>query len=496
MDVQEEPVAPPVSALPADADRVTSTTVTAAAPCARRPSHPRPPLRHRRPHARHGAGVDGEDHHQHRHADDHRRPARAGALRLGRVDLPARLHGHACRSTAGWPTRWAASASSSAAIVLFCVGSVLAAYAAVHDPAHPLPRPPGPGRRRRHAGRAHHPRRHLHARRARPHPGLLQRRLGRRRPRRAGAGRVPRQHASAGGPSSSSTSRSALLGLAVLALEVPRPARSPTRPTSTCPASRRSRSPARRCSRSSRGSGPAAGPTPLVAALRVARGRRDRRSSSGTSAAPPIPILPPELLMPPRHRPVDPRQPAASASAFLSLDTYVPLYVQGGRGGGATAAARRRHAGHAHLGRSAASFAAPLLVRWGFRKTALLGSALIVVGFTGLLVVRAARRAALGPHRRPRRHRLRLRPRVDVVTCWPRRKPSPGSSAASSPAPSTSSARSAARSASACSARCSTPSPTPTWPASPAQGVTPAKLLDPHTTRHPPRRRRASQPST
>ena len=30
-------------------------------------------------------------------------------------------------------------------------------------------------------------------------------------------------------------------------------------------------------------------------------------------------------------------------------------------------------------------FAAPLVVRWGFRRTALLGSCLIVVGFSGLL---------------------------------------------------------------------------------------------------------------
>lgn len=68
---------------------------------------------------------------------------------------------------------------------------------------------------------------------------------------------------------------------------------------------------------------------------------------------------------------------------FLSLDTYVPLYVQGGRGGGATAAASV--VTPVMLTWALSSFiAAPLLVRWGFRKTALIGASLISLGFIGL----------------------------------------------------------------------------------------------------------------
>jgi MFS family permease len=70
---------------------------------------------------------------------------------------------------------------------------------------------------------------------------------------------------------------------------------------------------------------------------------------------------------------------------FLSLDTYVPLYVQGGRGGDATAAAGVVTPVMLTWALSG-MFAAPLLVRWGFRKTATLGATFICVGFTGLLL--------------------------------------------------------------------------------------------------------------
>lgn len=68
---------------------------------------------------------------------------------------------------------------------------------------------------------------------------------------------------------------------------------------------------------------------------------------------------------------------------FLSLDTYVPLYVQGGRGGGAGAAASVVTPVMLTWAISGV-FAAPLVVRWGFRKTALLGVTLILIGFSGL----------------------------------------------------------------------------------------------------------------
>ena len=71
-------------------------------------------------------------------------------------------------------------------------------------------------------------------------------------------------------------------------------------------------------------------------------------------------------------------------AGFLSLDTYVPLYVQGGRGGGATAAASVVTPVMLTWAISGI-FAAPLVVRWGFRKTALLGATLIILGFGGLV---------------------------------------------------------------------------------------------------------------
>jgi MFS family permease len=70
---------------------------------------------------------------------------------------------------------------------------------------------------------------------------------------------------------------------------------------------------------------------------------------------------------------------------FLSLDTYVPLYVQGARGGGATAAASVVTPVFFTWAASGV-IAAPLIVRWGFRRVALIGSTLIIVGFTGLLL--------------------------------------------------------------------------------------------------------------
>ena len=72
-------------------------------------------------------------------------------------------------------------------------------------------------------------------------------------------------------------------------------------------------------------------------------------------------------------------------AGFLSLDTYVPLYVQGGRGGGATAAASVVTPVMLTWAISGI-FAAPLVVRWGFRKTAMLGATLIIIGFSGLFI--------------------------------------------------------------------------------------------------------------
>jgi MFS family permease len=96
------------------------------------------------------------------------------------------------------------------------------------------------------------------------------------------------------------------------------------------------------------------------------------------------PVLSPELL---GRRAIGPSMLASLlfGLAFLSLDTYVPLYVQGGRGGGVTAAASVVTPVMLTWATSGI-IAAPLLVRWGFRKTAMLGTSVMVVAFVGLVL--------------------------------------------------------------------------------------------------------------
>jgi MFS family permease len=96
------------------------------------------------------------------------------------------------------------------------------------------------------------------------------------------------------------------------------------------------------------------------------------------------PILPLELVS---RRAVGPAILASCifGAGFLCLDTYVPLYVQGGRGGDATAAAGVVTPVMLTWAISGI-FAAPMLVRFGFRKTATLGASLVIVGFAGLLI--------------------------------------------------------------------------------------------------------------
>ncbi|MGN6505372.1 MAG: MDR family MFS transporter [Tepidisphaeraceae bacterium] len=95
------------------------------------------------------------------------------------------------------------------------------------------------------------------------------------------------------------------------------------------------------------------------------------------------PILPPSLVL---RQEVGPNFLAMLffGCAFLALDTYVPLYVQGARGGGAGAAAGvvtpvMLTWATCHI------FIAPLMIRWGFRKVALMGCIAILVGFSGLV---------------------------------------------------------------------------------------------------------------
>jgi MFS family permease len=128
--------------------------------------------------------------------------------------------------------------------------------------------------------------------------------------------------------------------------------------------------------------GPGGWPTPVAVALAIGSlvaivylVIHERRAAN--------PIMPPNLLV---HRMILPSLVGSLllGVGFLSLDTYVPLYVQGGQGGDANAAARVVTPVMLTWAISGV-FAAPLVVRWGFRRTALLGSCLIVVGFSGLL---------------------------------------------------------------------------------------------------------------
>jgi MFS family permease len=99
------------------------------------------------------------------------------------------------------------------------------------------------------------------------------------------------------------------------------------------------------------------------------------------------PVLPVDLLT---NRAIGPSLLGSCllGIGFLSLDTFVPLYVQGVRGGGAGEAAWVVTPVMLTWALSGIA-AAPLVVRWGFRNTSLLGSALIVAGFSGLLVCTA-----------------------------------------------------------------------------------------------------------
>jgi MFS family permease len=101
----------------------------------------------------------------------------------------------------------------------------------------------------------------------------------------------------------------------------------------------------------------------------------------------PSPLLPPSLVL---RRDILPQLIGSVlfGVAFLSLDVYVPLYVQGVRGGGAAAAASV--VTPVMLTWAASSlFAAPLIVRAGFRRTAIVGAIIVTVSFVALLACAA-----------------------------------------------------------------------------------------------------------
>jgi MFS family permease len=96
------------------------------------------------------------------------------------------------------------------------------------------------------------------------------------------------------------------------------------------------------------------------------------------------PVLPPALIM---RREIGPAVVGSLllGVAFLSLDTYVPLYVQGARGGGAGAAAGVVTPVMLTWATSGVLIV-PLMIRWGFRRTALGGTFLIAIAFAGLVL--------------------------------------------------------------------------------------------------------------
>jgi MFS family permease len=96
------------------------------------------------------------------------------------------------------------------------------------------------------------------------------------------------------------------------------------------------------------------------------------------------PILDPALMF---SRAIWPHMVASFllGAGFLCLDNYVPPYVQYGRGGGLGATVGVVTPVMLTWALSSL-MAAPLLVRWGFRRTAMLGAMLVVAGFVGLLI--------------------------------------------------------------------------------------------------------------
>src|SRR5439155_25122167 len=72
-------------------------------------------------------------------------------------------------------------------------------------------------------------------------------------------------------------------------------------------------------------------------------------------------------------------------TTIFGIDTFVPLFVQGARGGTA-GAARAVVTPLIFLWALSAAVSAPAVVRFGFRSTAIVGALLILLGLTSLTV--------------------------------------------------------------------------------------------------------------
>lgn len=98
----------------------------------------------------------------------------------------------------------------------------------------------------------------------------------------------------------------------------------------------------------------------------------------------PNPIMAPGLML---QRAIGPSMLISGilGMSVFAVDTYVPLYVQGGRGGDASAAAATITP--VMLAWAISSmYAAKMVVKLGFRRTSVIGAALIMVGMVGLFV--------------------------------------------------------------------------------------------------------------
>lgn len=115
--------------------------------------------------------------------------------------------------------------------------------------------------------------------------------------------------------------------------------------------------------------------TVVVAATFAYFFRHERRADQ--------PILPPDIVF---NRAIGPSLIGMFLLGLcvMCIDTYVPLYVQGARGGGPGAAAGV--VTPVILTWALSNFAvAPFFVGWGFRKTALIGASLVLLGLAGVL---------------------------------------------------------------------------------------------------------------
>ena len=99
------------------------------------------------------------------------------------------------------------------------------------------------------------------------------------------------------------------------------------------------------------------------------------------------PIMPPGMML---NRAIGPSMVASALLGVVvySIENYVPFFVQGGRGGSAAAAAATVTPTMLAWATSGI-VAAPLMVKWGFRRMATIGAVLVTIGLSGLVATAA-----------------------------------------------------------------------------------------------------------